>query len=420
MIQKVVLYIITILWSYPCFSQGYDHNNLLSVWHDGQYKVINLKLADEVDFEWVDIDPDYFASDAHFTISDADGNLVAYSNGLNVYNRIGKVMRSGGYFDHDYAWSYYETNFKSRADIYEDLKYKYIPFGAAGDEYLIFYASKVGIIKEDSYNNQIKYSRIKSSMEDGLGALIEKDEVLYDGSKMLSHVGVCRHANNKDFWLVFVDIIQNKCIKYLVNHKGILGPFKEPLVFDYFTLALTQRPKVLFSPQANRMIVYDYNVIRIYDFDSCTGAIDFVQRIDHHSHIQNISFAARDFMYVSDKSYFTQYKLTKDSFCVTGVQNRFDGRRNDGFVWNGGILTRANYKLYYISDPAVPGLHNKMKGITLEEDMYFVSLLPHNTVFDHIEDERCLDFDIDDSLLVDPIPFDYFGHSFYKAKRPLK
>ena len=129
------------------------------------------------------------------------------------------------------------------------------------------------------------YSIVDISLNDGLGDLAEINTPLITGDTLLSgNFSACRHANGRDWWLLFATHQDNLFYRVLLNANGA-------------SLAGTQHigenppagSEVCFSPDGTKYIIYSWNgeciegtgpcqyALHIYDFDRCTGMLSNAQ-----------------------------------------------------------------------------------------------------------------------------------------------
>jgi len=200
------------------------------------------------------------------TMCDANGNLAFYSNGCNIYNKMGDIMENGdtingpanGYWD-----DYHNDGYKA--------SYFGLPAPANDREYYLihnkFYDSTSQILQGFYY---LMYSKI--DMSSGLGKVTAKNVTL-----MLDHrlevAAAVRHGNGRDWWIIQPHDLKPYYYKFLLTPEGFQGPFEQ---YDPYKIidSLGTNHKTVFSPDGSKMIHYHNRLgVWVYDFDRCTGNI---------------------------------------------------------------------------------------------------------------------------------------------------
>ena len=119
-----------------------------------------------------------------FGMSDANGNLMFYSDGVTIWNRNHVAMTNGsGLTGH---WSSTQSGIV-------------IPFPGDGNKFIAFCIGA----SEQGGGATLTYSVIDMTASGGLGAVIEKNmPVTGHRGRLLETVSAVRHANGVDYWVV--------------------------------------------------------------------------------------------------------------------------------------------------------------------------------------------------------------------------
>ena len=126
-----------------------------------------------------------------FGMSDRDGNLLFYSDGVTVWNKNHQVMQNGsGMFGH---------NSSMQSGIV-------IPYPGQPDKYIAISIS-LNYVYSGIPSDRLAYSVIDMSLDNGLGAVIEGEKnILMRGAKAKGVLGesvsAVRHSNGVDYWIV--------------------------------------------------------------------------------------------------------------------------------------------------------------------------------------------------------------------------
>ena len=210
--------------------------------------------------------PSKIMYEASASISDEDGNLLFYTDGKYVWNRLHEVMPNGCCLNVD-----------QYGDIGSSITQGAIILPAPGSDskYYIF------IKAEDS----ICYNLVDMSLDDGLGDVVLQNQPVYSGT-LMEKMHAVKHANGRDWWLLvhegipsFTPDLTNTFYVFLVTPFEIQGPFMQPvgLLLDYNTLW----GEMIFSPDGSNLALSAFNAIEIFNFDRCTGQLTELCLIDN-------------------------------------------------------------------------------------------------------------------------------------------
>lgn len=204
------------------------------------------------------------------TMSNSEGELQFYSNGCAVYNAEHQLMENGDgindvsiEFDEFCPGGYPAGNSTvSILDPGNDNKY-----------YIIHKPV------DNLRTREILYTYIDISEANGLGAVQNKNEIIYDDTRLsYGLLNACKHENGRDWWITQVIDSTNIWLTFLVDDQGIslfdtqeVGPAY--LVNNPFSQAVYNRDGTKFA-----IISSEHDVV-VYDFDRNTGALSFQQQV---------------------------------------------------------------------------------------------------------------------------------------------
>ncbi len=204
------------------------------------------------------------------TISDATGNLLFYSDGLNVYNKLHLVMNNGDSLRN-------EGNQSGGLVI--------LPFLDGSNKYYLFNSASVG------YNEYLfdgfTYNVINMDSFGGLGEVEQKDVRL--GSHNSSEkVSIAKHGNGVDAWLITRDR-GNSFFTYKITCTGIdtvpvisilgINTILDTLgnVYSYGAIKVSPDGKIIAAAYNNG---YTAPTLELYRFDNLTGILSTPITID--------------------------------------------------------------------------------------------------------------------------------------------
>ncbi len=236
-------------------------------------------------------------------ISDANGDVLFYTNGIYVANANDQQMLNGSGLNP----SQYTSNHTQHGLLIPQANL-IIPFPDDTTKYYLFHTTS-----DDQFNTYaayfLYYSVIDMSLDSGLGAVVQKNSVLLNDTLVDGRLIGCKHANGRDWWLTSLEYMTGMAIQFLITPQGILGPYKQDLI----TLRDARIGQGVFSQAGDKFAYYETKEdLDIYDFDRCTGI--FSNRI--HIDINDSSNAAGAafspsgrFLYVSSSTYMYQFDM---------------------------------------------------------------------------------------------------------------
>ena len=189
------------------------------------------------------------------TISDSAGNLLFYSNGFTIWNKEHKIMKNGDSL----------LGGTSSAQSVIILK-------KPNSDSLFYIFSNSAF--ENRYKDGISYSIIDISLDNGLGAVVEKNvHLIHNGSERLT---ATYHKNQSDIWIATQDMSNKQFALFLLtedglDHAPILSPFSSEktgnleYISGYMKFS-TNNLRFAFANQGESRT-------QLYDFNSETGII---------------------------------------------------------------------------------------------------------------------------------------------------
>jgi len=196
------------------------------------------------------------------SISDPQGNLLFYTNGMTVWNANHNIMQNGSGLLGD--WS------STQSAVV--VPYPYFP-----DLYYLFTVDELG--------GAVRYSLIDMSLNGGLGGVTTTKNVLLF-SNAAEKITAVRHDNNSDIWVITHEWGTNNFRSYLVD--ACNGLNTTPVISSTGTVHNHQSGGVntgsigylKASPQGNKVGLAIYTQagvsathFELFDFNSATGVL---------------------------------------------------------------------------------------------------------------------------------------------------
>jgi hypothetical protein len=232
---------------------------------------------------------------------------------------------------------------------------------------------------------------IDMSLEDGLGAVVAKNQVLFSDELNGGKLSAVRHANGRDWWVFTHKLDSDIYYRILVTPNGIsvdgtqaIGPVHPP-----------DAGQVCFSPQGDKY-AYLYESLEVLPFDRCTGLFDepILVSGEQLDYGRGVAFSPSGrFLYVSTTLDVYQFDTEADDIAASQIQiAHWDSTYSpfppfaalfsnmqlapDGKIYIGtGNSTQV---LHVIHNPDEPGLACNMEQHGIDLERYFSNSLPNH------------------------------------------
>lgn len=190
-------------------------------------------------------------------ISDNNGKLLFYTNGLVIMNRQHQTMKNGGAL----AGSTSSTN---NAVI--------VPLPGNDSIYYVF---TVGAANEDIQEFQYNIVNIKG--DGGLGEVLPNATNIVVQGKIFEKLAAVKHCNNRDTWIVIHKWDTDEYHAYKLTAAG----FNNTPVISHTGLVITgpelnELGSLKFSAKGRKIVAahsFDNDLVELMDFDNTTGMI---------------------------------------------------------------------------------------------------------------------------------------------------
>jgi len=254
------------------FAQYHDANWVISTGYDSINNNTLVYFPPGGQNPQVSLSNGYIPFDrTNAVISDANGNLLFTSNGINIYNRLFQPI-PGGIIQNTYTGIY------SIIGLNRAHQFLFLPWPNDTNRYVLFYClPELQSISTGPCANgwgwlstHLYYTVLDKTLNGGLGGIVSANNIaLTDTLIHLTGLSAVKHANGRDWWLVVKENCNNSFKKVLFTPNGVqfngaqnIGP-----QMGQFDEAVSN-----FSPDGSiyYQIKSDFDLI-IYKFDRCTG-----------------------------------------------------------------------------------------------------------------------------------------------------
>jgi hypothetical protein len=275
----IIFFIIIFIAGSKSYSQLYD-NKWLTGYDDIRYIEFDAEPpSTELQYTHASISSfadTFVAIFSKTNICDPLGEMLIVANGNGIGNNGGLYIENGQHFYDSIA----ETYAPIGDLVYQqcllipkkDNQYYYINSSLTDSTYIEALSGH----PDSSYIRfpnrlNIYYSVVDMDKNGGLGKVIsKKNELFHDsriGDGLLTAV---RHANGRDWWVVFTHIDTARLYTFLFTPEGVRGPLVQDIGLPMKRVYGTGT--AVFSPDGNMLAIGTPNTnIALLDFDRCTG-----------------------------------------------------------------------------------------------------------------------------------------------------
>lgn len=208
------------------------------------------------------------------SMCDSSGNLLFYTNGAYFADRFDNMMPNGDSINTDYQMPGDPDGYLlNQAAIT-------LPLPDTSNIYYIFHLSFELVPTPLGYNTSLQYSVVDMTLNNGLGDVVKKNQVVIDGGLIgQSYLTACKHANGKDWWIVIPAQESDAYHTILFTGKGIVSDSMQN-AGEVIPLKLDGAGQSAFSPDGKTYVYYNTNVdLYKFDFNRCNGALSNFQHI---------------------------------------------------------------------------------------------------------------------------------------------
>ena len=316
------------------------------------------------DFHVLESDITFYITNA--SICDTAGNLLLYTNGLELRNHAHLLVEGGEVLEVGEAGSPSSGYFIPQSNLL-------LPFPQRDSQYILF--SEEAIFTNDRYVitlKKFKWNIIDMGENDGLGEVILKDSVLLDTPLDWGQITATRHANGRDWWVVVPEFFSNGYFIFLLDPQGVHFQSKQQLGPD----VPPNLGQSVFAPNGGKYAKgssYNYRTVDtlvIMDFDRCSGTLSnplLITKFDSTS-VQGVAISPNSrYLYWAGSRYVYQLDLHAEDIAASMMRvAEWDGFA-DPFPTNfflsqlgpdGKIYINSNNGVNYlhtINQPNLPG-----------------------------------------------------------------
>jgi gliding motility-associated-like protein len=303
------------------------------------------------------------------TVSDKNGVLLFYTDGITVWNKNHLPMSNGrGLFG---------SCTSTQTLITPDPGNK--------NRYYVFTTSPQGDDTQFPLDQKgFRYSTVDLSLDNGLGDVVDKNILL--AASTTEKVAGTLHVNKKDYWIVMHEYGSNAFNAFLITAKGIdppitsmVGSIHQGNPDQQQLRGFNAIGQMKISPDGEKLglTLYQDHVAEIFSFDPSSGALAEIEKLSHLGTVKlyGLEFSPNsELIYISDgMKYIYQYSLkSKETTVLENEELFFDNPYQLQLAPDGKIYI-AKYEMYnlgVIEFPNLPGpqCSYKSKGVVFDVD----------------------------------------------------
>jgi len=243
-------------------------------------------------------------------ISDANGNILFYTNGVYIADATGDTMLNGSGLNPSVYTSWYPDG------LPPPQMNMIIPDPGQSNIYHLFHCTLDD--PPGSLTTRFLYrSIIDMNANGGLGSVIIKNQVVLNDSLNGGRITACKHANGRDWWIMVHKVNTNIYHKFLLTPYGLSGPFSQSIG----SIRFVDLGQAAYSFSGEYFAWYSVvDDLDIFNFDRCTGLLSNPAHIAINDSATGVgvSFSPNSqFLYVSSTKYVYQFDVTAANIPAT-------------------------------------------------------------------------------------------------------
>ncbi len=197
------------------------------------------------------------------SICDTSGNIFAYTEGCNIYNRNHVIMLNGDSLNPGKVFNLFCSSYPSYP-LYQG--FLFLPQPGNSDKFYLFH-----LRDDDELWNpmDLMYSIVDAKGDNGKGEVIIKNKVVFSDSIWLgNYISATRHGNGRDWWIATPQRYSPGLHVSLLTHEGVEYKGLQLLGDSTYQVYGGQ---TTFSPDGSKYFRNWPDGLLMLDFDRCTG-----------------------------------------------------------------------------------------------------------------------------------------------------
>lgn len=276
MILLCIVWVVTIQCN--LLAQSYDKNWLIGDGINGvsdtPFAGLGLMIFDQSGFRFERLNNNNYLnlsySFARSNISDINGNFLCFTNGCKILNRSCRVMQNGDTINPGRVW------FGHDGFYYPSVNGTlFLPDPIDKNIYYLFHKRVTFNDDPPDFTDRLFLSIIDASKDNGLGAVLSKNQPIISDTLNDSQLAACRHANGRDWWIPIRHGVHNLYYMLLLGPDGVQIHHTQRIGIHGQGYDETFTGNAMFSPDGRLYVSCTRrDKVQLFEFDRCSGYFD--------------------------------------------------------------------------------------------------------------------------------------------------
>ncbi|MEI7802695.1 MAG: hypothetical protein WCI97_08635 [Bacteroidota bacterium] len=232
------------------------------------------------------------------SISDSLGNLLFYTNGIKIFNKLHQQMPNADSIN----FGPFSPAFGSSTTQGSVILKK--P-GSSSEYYVFFLIAQL-------QNPPLHYCIVDMNLDSGNGDVAIKNQYIYNDS-LTEKMCAVKHGNGRDWWLYLHKPRENTFVRFLISNQGVSVPYYQTIGSNWFQDDIISQ--MCISPDGSKLAEVSFDHIDVFNLDRCTGLLSEFKNIVQYQYpnpgTYGCAFSPNDkFLYVSTLDSLLQIPLT--------------------------------------------------------------------------------------------------------------
>ncbi|MBV6440426.1 MAG: T9SS C-terminal target domain-containing protein [Haliscomenobacteraceae bacterium CHB4] len=205
----------------------------------------------------------FISEEQKSSICDSTGQLLAYTDGCNIYNREHTTILNGDSLNPGKVFEEFCSTFPDYP-LWQGCLF--LPQSGSNDHFYLLH-----LRKDDWLWNpmDLMYSIVDATGDNGKGEVIAKNQIVFSDSIWLgNYISATRHANGRDWWIVVPQRFSPGFHVSILTPEGV--GYKGLQIFGDSTYQV-YGGQTTFSPDGSKYFRNWPEGLLMLDFDRCTG-----------------------------------------------------------------------------------------------------------------------------------------------------
>lgn len=313
------------------------------------------------------------------SISGNDGELLFYTNGCSIADASHEIMVNGDSINFGTVYQEQCNTITGYTAGWQSCLILPLPFDTA--KFYLFH-KKIVFVEEPEFHvltDNLLYSVVDMSLNEGKGAVVEKNELILEDTLSFGEMTAVKHANGLDWWIITSKRFSNQYLIFHFSNEGVELVNEQEIGLP----STVHGGQVNFSPNGKYFARYvPQDGVFLFDFDRATGSLSNFRHIpiEDDAIVGGAIFSpSSELLYISSQLALYQYDLLESDISNSKITiDTFDGYQSPFFTtfFNGQLA--PDCKIYINTFATVDVLHTihnpNERGIACNFEQHAVQL----------------------------------------------